>query len=44
MMSDSFENKGNHSLDISTSHTTIHITTDSRTCTKQPNAAAVKVI
>ena len=39
MMLDSFENKGNHSLDISTSHTTIYITTDNRTCTKQPNAA-----
>ena len=43
MMFDSFENRGNHSLHISSSPLSIHIRTDIRTCTKQPNAA-VKVI
>ena len=45
--SDSFENKGNHSLIryqyFSHYQLPIHISTDNRTCTQQPNAA-VKVI
>ena len=43
MMSDGFENEGDHTSNISTSPLPIHIRNDNRTCTKQPNAA-VKVI